>query len=251
MTARAAYTLEELVEDGLTSQSIHDAVASGIPATEILREYVAQRRGMTVWTLPARADLHIVRQLFRFGARADERIMHDALNKDRRLFTTLIEEGGGDVDAIEGFGRTLLMCAAFGQDVEATRILLEHGADVNIIEGVEGQTALHYAAQSSADVLEILLQEPTIDVNVKTFEGKTPLMVAAEHHCQYCVRLLLKNPSLDLTAVDNEGVSTLDYIDRYERHLSEYARSIPDRRRWDSKSGWIEGIMRASQSRPY
>jgi hypothetical protein len=164
MTAKAAYTLQELVEDGLTSQSIRDAVASGIPATEILREYVAQLE--EIYGDDDYANLDIVRQLFRVGARADASIMHDAVDKVRYdLLPLLIEEGGGNVDARNAAGETLLMRAASTQATILTDILLAHGADVNIIDS-QGKTALQYAAQFSAKVLAHLLREPTTNVNV-------------------------------------------------------------------------------------
>jgi ankyrin repeat protein len=255
MSARAAYTLQELVEVGLTSRSIRDAVASGIPATEILREFVAQLE--EGYDDDDYTDFAIVRQLLRVGARADANIMHAAVDRSRDdLLALLIEEGGGDVDARNAAGETLLMRAAWMQATLLTRILLAHGVDVNMTDS-KGQTALHYAAQASIDDFFALLEEPTVDINVKTNEGITPLMEAAREGIhKEAIWLLLLNPSLDLDAVDNEGNSTLDYIDeeawRLGKELVEYAHKMAgERRRWDSKGAWITGIMNAAQERPY
>jgi ankyrin repeat protein len=92
--------------------------------------------------------------------------MHDAVDKVRYdLLPLLIEAGGGNVDARNAAGETLLMRAAWMQATILTDILLAHGADVNMIDS-QGKTALQYAAQFSAKVLAHLLREPTTNINV-------------------------------------------------------------------------------------
>lgn len=65
---------------------------------------------------------------------------------DGKKLLKLIEKGG-DVNALDRGGRSLLMQAVAQGNKELVKILLDNGADPNLADKKTGWTALHQAAQ--------------------------------------------------------------------------------------------------------
>lgn len=80
---------------------------------------------------------------------------------------------GGDVDARNEFGRTLLMAAAIYRWPKLVHLLVEHSANVNTRDKT-GQTALHHAAVHSLDSVKLLLAAGA-DATVRDDAGKSVL----------------------------------------------------------------------------
>ncbi len=80
---------------------------------------------------------------------------------------------GGDVDARNEQGHTLLMAAAWHQWPRIVRLLLNHSADPNARDN-SGKTPLHHAAVSSVDSVKLLFAAGA-DAAARDNEGKSVL----------------------------------------------------------------------------
>lgn len=80
---------------------------------------------------------------------------------------------GGDVDARNEQGHTLLMAAAWHQWPKIVRLLLNHSADSNARDKT-GRTPLHHAAVSLVDSVKLLLAAGA-DATAQDDEGKSVL----------------------------------------------------------------------------
>lgn len=80
---------------------------------------------------------------------------------------------GGDVEARNERGNTLLMAAAWHQWPKIVRLLLKHRANPNACDS-QGRTPLHHAALSSVDSVKLLLTAGA-DATARDNEGKSVL----------------------------------------------------------------------------
>lgn len=87
---------------------------------------------------------------------------------------------GVDINAVDEWGWTLLMCAVSWMKDDIAELLINRGADVNI-SGQHGMTALHLAAQIGNPKISKLLIAAGADVNAVVTPGnKSPLAYAEE-----------------------------------------------------------------------
>jgi ankyrin repeat protein len=113
-------------------------------------------------------------------------------NRDLPAVATLLA-AGADPNGTAINGMTMLMCAAYMNEVESARLLLDNGAQVNATVR-DGTTALHYTQESlrgNVEVLRLLLDRGA-DVNAATDSGYTAFVSAV--HSLYkveAVRILL------------------------------------------------------------
>jgi len=118
-------------------------------------------------------------------------------------------------------GATALIRAAFNGDTEAVKILLSHGADATI-STADRQTPIHAviagrAPEPQAVELIKLLQQAGTDVNVvalvnhpEEIRGGSALHYAVRKRQKDVIKLLASF-GIDMNAVDQDGLSALDY----------------------------------------
>ena len=118
-------------------------------------------------------------------------------------------------------GTTPLIRAAFNGDLEMVKLLLQHGADATVYMA-DRQTPIHAAIAGRApepQALEMirLLQQAGTDVNVvalvnhpEEIRGGTALHYAVRKREKEVIKLLA-SLGIDLNAVDQDGLSALDY----------------------------------------
>lgn len=129
-----------------------------------------------------------------------------------RVFRTLVDLPGIQVDAPALNGNTALMMAAFKHNQPAAEALIERGAAVNR----PGWTPLHYAAASGDEAIARLLIKRGAKVDALSppaSGGMTPLMMAArEGHPDMVAFLTEKgaNPQLKNT----EGLTAAQIAER-------------------------------------
>ena len=158
----------------------------------------------------------------------------DAPNKSTGLaIVTLLLERGADPNlqlffkpanvrgAIQTRGATPLVRAAHNADVEVVKLLLEKGADATIATA-DRQTPIHAvlagrASEPQAVELIKVLQKAGADVNVvalinhpEEIRGGTALHYAVRKRYKEVIKLLASN-GIDMNAVDQDGLSALDY----------------------------------------
>jgi ankyrin repeat protein len=158
----------------------------------------------------------------------------DAPNKTSGLaIVTLLLERGADPNmqlffkpantrsAINTRGATPLIRAANNADLEVVKVLLAHGADATI-PTADRQTPIHAVLSGRApepQALELirLLQNAGTDVNVvalinhrEEIRGGTALHYAVRKRYKEVIKLLASY-SIDMNAVDQDGLTALDY----------------------------------------
>jgi ankyrin repeat protein len=118
-------------------------------------------------------------------------------------------------------GATPLIRAATNGDLEAVKILLAHGADATLYMA-DRQTPIHAAIAGrapEAQTIELIkaLQKAGTDVNVvalvnhpEEIRGGTALHYAVRKRYKEVIKLLASF-SIDLNAVDQDGLTALDY----------------------------------------
>src|SRR5215471_8780371 len=132
--------------------------------------------------------------------------------------------GGGDVRngaATSTRGSTALIRAANNADLEVVKILLEHGADATLYMA-DRQTPIHAAIVGRAtepQALELIgiLRKAGTDVNVvalinheEEVRGGSALHYAVRKRQKDVIRLLA-SMGIDMNAVDQDGLTALDY----------------------------------------
>jgi ankyrin repeat protein len=132
--------------------------------------------------------------------------------------------GGGDVRngaATSTRGSTALIRAANNADLEVVKILLEHGADATLYMA-DRQTPIHAAIAgraTEAQALELIgiLRKAGTDVNVvalinheEEVRGGSALHYAVRKRQKDVIKLLA-SMGIDMNAVDQDGLTALDY----------------------------------------
>lgn len=85
---------------------------------------------------------------------------------------------GAELDVVDNYGQTALMCAISGKQVDIAMSLIECGADVTIPDK-EGATALHWAIEHNLrDVAERIARTFPEVVNISDAYGNQPLWTA-------------------------------------------------------------------------
>lgn len=106
-------------------------------------------------------------------------------------------------------GRTALIIAATGGQVEITEMLLDAGARTDIADK-SGNGPLSWAAsQGESDIVSLLL-EAGADIDSQNRQGLTPLMLAASNGHLRAVRMLL-DAGADVTIFDYTGRGLLGW----------------------------------------
>lgn len=97
-----------------------------------------------------------------------------------------------DVDQVDSFGRTALICAARSGQTEVVQTLEEAGAELDLYQS-DGATALLLAAEHGRTATVKALLKVGARVDPSSFSGFTPLMSAAQNGHAATVKTLLKH----------------------------------------------------------
>jgi uncharacterized protein len=122
---------------------------------------------------------------------------------ERSALTDLV-----DLDEVGLRGRTLLMAAAFRDNIEAFEVLVQCGASIHRRGGSE-LTALHEASANGSEKVARRLLELGADVDAVTVHLVTPLMCAAAWGHSTIAKLLLDGGA-DVKKMDCYGATALD-----------------------------------------
>jgi ankyrin repeat protein len=199
---------------------------------DLARELILAGADVNQWDIFGEAPLFTAVDL---RSRIDGgRASIDAPNKTSGLaIVTLLLEHGADPNmqlffkpantrsAINTRGATPLIRAANNADLEVVKVLLAHGADATI-PTADRQTPIHAVLSGRApepQALELirLLQNAGTDVNVvalinhrEEIRGGTALHYAVRKRYKEVIKLLASY-SIDMNAVDQDGLTALDY----------------------------------------
>jgi len=135
-----------------------------------------------------------------------------ALLEDRDADEVDIDAGDDGNDGVSA-----LHIAVRHSDASATLLLLRSGADANMSD-VSGRVPLHLA--TDAGVARLLLSFPRISVNAVDALGRTALHRSALSKQGPLVTALLERADIDVTILDAEGKSAVDYIGPADEQLA-------------------------------
>lgn len=138
------------------------------------------------------------------------------------IASTLVQNGGADVNARNSEGATLLIDAIKRGDGFAAKFLLENNCNVNLTTNETEDTALHfittYARETSEpetykEMLEVgrKILSMNVDVNKQNSKGYTPLLLAITSAHHEMIDELLQNPETDLNVVTSDGKCALQF----------------------------------------
>lgn len=119
-------------------------------------------------------------------------------------------QSGGDINAVDPSGYSLLHHAAYHSDEDVLWYLLGlTGIDVNK-KDLFGNTLLHKLIPcKQIEILKKLLDKFNVDVNAQDENGRTPLMDAAVSGNEEALKILIGHRETNLNIQDTEGNTAL------------------------------------------
>lgn len=138
----------------------------------------------------------------------DEQLLEADEDGSLEQIKTLLAKGG-DVNAKDENGQTLLMKAAESKNLEIVKFLIDRGADLSV-EDERGETVLTRAIESRNIEVVKLLIDKGLDVNAGDESGESILMYAAGSKDLEAVKFLIDRGA-DLSAKDENGRTVLMY----------------------------------------
>jgi ankyrin repeat protein len=123
-----------------------------------------------------------------------------------KVFHTLLNAPGINIEMKARNGDNALMIAAYKGNKPAVEALLAKGAQVNR----PGWTALHYAATGGHNDIVQLLLEKSAYIDAESPNRTTPIMMAAWGGHIYTVKLLL-DEGADATLKNDVGMTAIDF----------------------------------------
>ena len=137
--------------------------------------------------------------------------LHWAIEANQALIVSRLLQEGADPNASDRIGKTALMFSLDQPNPGLVQQLLAAGADPKRTN-FKGMTALHLAALRDPQALELLLDQG-IDPDQLNSEGQSALLLAASRNPKRHRRSikLLINRGANLTLLDNEDATVLDY----------------------------------------
>lgn len=114
---------------------------------------------------------------------------------------------GGNVNAPQRGGTSLLMIAARAGQVESARLLMDYGAKINNRDN-KGRTALMYAAGAGQIAMIEILLDRDAEINARDNGGATALIVASAGNRSAAAELLLARGA-DIAIAANGGWTAL------------------------------------------
>ena len=129
-----------------------------------------------------------------------------ALTTANEDLASILVRYGVDTDhweeGADGASQTLLHRALDASDEKTACFLIRSGCEVNSPRRGGADSPLHLCAQWGLEQVAATLLEHGAEINPRDDEGKTPLHTAIEQHQAGLVQLLLRQPAVDLYAVD-------------------------------------------------
>jgi len=125
----------------------------------------------------------------------------------------LLQQPEIDVNARNDDGFTSLLVASYRGHHEIVKILLQNP---NILPSInngdsQGYTPLLCACLAPhLEVLRLLIRQSTLDVNQSSGNGDTGLHMLSRNGAINGLKILLENPNVDMTKLDNDGATALD-----------------------------------------
>jgi len=155
---------------------------------DFLTEVMVEQNAIVLAFYENPSPLAIVKELIHLGVDVNyvdsvgNSILSHVLD-DLDFLKILVEEGKADINICDALGKTPLMSACEGENVEVALYLIEKDQHVNRMSK-EQKTALHYALSchlcNNYEVVTSLIAHGA-DITLEDGEGNSPLLIAREH----------------------------------------------------------------------
>jgi uncharacterized protein len=133
----------------------------------------------------------------------DQALIVAAERGDNAVVAKLLREGA-HVGARDAKGRTALLAATHGNQVEAARLLIAAGADVNAKDAIGDSPFLYAGAESRNEILRMTLAAGADLASTNRYGGTALIPAAHQGHVE-TVKILLA------TAIDKDHVNRLGW----------------------------------------
>ena len=130
-------------------------------------------------------------------------LIQAAENGDIATMQRLLVDGA-NINGQDDRGRTAVMAATHGRQVEAVRTLIDAGADINIRDHRSDNPFLYAGAEGLLEILQLTI-EANADPTLTNRFGGTALIPACERGHVEIVRELLTRTAVDVNHVNNLG----------------------------------------------
>jgi len=121
---------------------------------------------------------------------------------------TALLAAGADINSRDGAGRTPVMAATHGNQVETVRLLIEAGSDINLQDNRRDNPFLYAGAEGLLEILKLTIAAGA-DTKLTNRFGGTALIPAAERGPVAVVAELLDHTDVDVNHVNNLGWTAL------------------------------------------
>ena len=136
-----------------------------------------------------------------------EQLIQAAEAGDTTTVQQLLNEGA-DINGRDALGRTPVMAATHGNQVDVVRLLIQAGADINIRDNRMDNPFLYAGAEGLLDILKLAI-DAGADTRLTNRFGGTALIPAAERGHVEMVQELLTRTDVDVNHVNNLGWTAL------------------------------------------
>ena len=136
-----------------------------------------------------------------------EQLIQAAEAGDTTTVQQLLNEGA-DINGRDALGRTPVMAATHGNQVDVVRLLIQAGADINIRDNRMDNPFLYAGAEGLLEILKLAM-DAGADTRLTNRFGGTALIPAAERGHVEIVQELLTRTDVDVNHVNDLGWTAL------------------------------------------
>ncbi|WP_188995076.1 ankyrin repeat domain-containing protein [Paenibacillus nasutitermitis] len=111
-------------------------------------------------------------------------------------------QGGADINATDGNGRTAVLAASRNQHTETVKVLIQKGADINLRDNSLDNVLLYAGASGYLDIVRLAI-EAGADTKLTNRFGGTALIPASDRGHVEVVQELLTNSDVDINHINN------------------------------------------------
>jgi uncharacterized protein len=144
------------------------------------------------------------------AAQAQERLMSliEAATRGNAGEVSDLIGAGAPLEVRDPAGRTALLIATQGNDVDVARLLIDAGADVNAKDSIRDTPFLYAGAEGRNEILRMILATGRADLRDTNRYGGVAIIPASHHGHPETVRILLET-DVDIDHVNNLGWTAL------------------------------------------
>ena len=132
----------------------------------------------------------------------------ESKEEDEKIAKYLIDNGL-DINAVDDYGQTPLIYAAFYNKPKIIKYLIDKGAKINKYNWYKVTPFMHAAMKTTPEIIELMIHNGA-DINAKDQFGRTAFIWAAMQSTPEIIESMIHN-GVDINAKDQTGRTALDW----------------------------------------